>query len=390
MVAEADACASGESAASLWQSSVRSAAFSARILGYPDCKARDVLLLSARLHLDVEIVFPKAQEVTPPKKAGKLQEIADHLTRKTKSLRNGGVDHEDEHRVGLVPNKGWGKRNFEFLHKVLIPGALKSRGGRERRLDGSEIPAGKARIIWIGHASFLLQMGGQNILIDPNWAMWLSVVKRASRPGLTLHQLPPIDLVLITHAHHDHLDVPTLEAISNGQPIFVPKGVGSLVKKRGFGEIRELEKWESVSVGDLEIILTPARHWGARYVHDVHRGFGGYLIKPKSGTTVYHAGDSAYFDGFHEIGSRFEIDVALMPIGAYRPVSGRGVHMNPEEALAAFADTKAKKMVPMHYGTFPLTREPLEEPLDRIMLASSAAGLRHKLAVLEPGQPGIF
>lgn len=337
--------------------------------------------------------------MTSRPKNGPLAKIAETLRHKAAGLRDGdGSDTEHGHRIGLTPSRGWGKRNFEFVHKVLIPQALKTRRGRERRLDESTVPPGKARIIWIGHASFLIQMAGLNILIDPVWALWLGVVKRAHRPGLTLHELPPIDLVLVSHAHHDHLDIPTLEAISEGQPIIVPKGVGSLVKRRGFGEVLEMGKWDTVRVGGLEIIFTPARHWGARYVHDVHRGFGGYLLRQPEAesliggeaTAVYHSGDSAYFDGFHEIGRRHPIDVALIPIGAYRPVSGRGVHMNPEESLAAFRDLNAKKMVPMHYGTYPLTREPLDEPLHRLMLASSAAGLRHRITALEPGEAAVF
>ena len=323
-------------------------------------------------------------------KHGPIRKIAQHIRHKTITLRNGGRCSLDEHQIGLAPSKGWGRRNFEFLHKVLIPHALRRRGGREQRLETAEVPAGRARIFWIGHASFLIQMAGRNILIDPNWAMWLSVVKRARRPGLSLHELPPIDLVLITHAHHDHLDVPTLEAISEGQPIVVPHGVGSLVRRRGFGDIHEVRKWDALDFGDFEVIFTPARHWGARFVHDVHRGFGGFILRPKSGTLVYHSGDSAYFDGFHEIGRRFDIDVALLPIGAYLPVSGRGVHMTPEESLAAFRDLSASKMVPMHYRTFPLTREPLDEPLHRLMLASSAHGVRHKISVLEEGEPAVF
>ncbi len=327
--------------------------------------------------------------MTPRKKVGKLEELAQQLRQKTATLRNGGTNGDD-HNVGLKPNPGWGRRNFEFLHKVLIPRALKARTGRENRLDEANIPPGKARIVWIGHASFLIQTSGKSILVDPNWALWLSIVKRAQRPGLTLHELPPIDLVLITHAHHDHLDVPTLEAIADGQPVVTPEGVGSLLKRRGFGKIHEMKRWDTLVFDELEITFTPAKHWGARYVHDVHRGFGGYMLKAPNEPTIYHAGDSAYFDGFHEIGQRFAIDVALMPIGAYRPVSGRSVHMNPEEALAAFCDLRAKKMVPMHYGTFPLTREPLDEPLDRLMLASSASGLRHKIVVAQPGESLIF
>lgn len=332
--------------------------------------------------------------MSPHRKPNTLSLLAQNLRRKADGWRDGSEDPEHQHRIGLAPGRGWGRRNLEFMHKVLIPQALKATRGQERLLDDAEIPAGRARVVWVGHASFLVQSAGMNILIDPNWATWLGgVVKRAHRPGLTLQALPRIDAVLISHAHHDHLNIKTLRAISDGQPIFVPKGVGQLVSKCGFGEVVEMSRWDTVRLNGLEISFTPARHWGARYVHDVHRGFGGFLLRQpdiEGSTTIYHAGDSAYFDGFHEIGKRHVIDVALMPIGAYRPVSGRGVHMNPEEALAAFRDVGAKKMVPMHYGTFPLTREPLEEPLQRLLLASSASGLRNRISVLEPGETALF
>lgn len=125
-------------------------------------------------------------------------------------------------------------------------------------------------------------------------------------------------------------------------------------------------------------------------VHDVHRGFGGFLIRNESGRTVYHCGDSAYFDGFTRIGEHSAIDLAMLPIGAYDAMSGREVHMNPEEALTAFADLKAGHMVPMHYGTFPLGGEPMDEPLKRLRAASMDRGLDHAVTVLTEGAPVIF
>jgi L-ascorbate metabolism protein UlaG (beta-lactamase superfamily) len=320
-----------------------------------------------------------------------VKQLATHLRKKTAGLRNGGrhEDH-DEHQIGLTPGRGWARRNLEFVQRVLIPATFTKRSGEHLNHDFDPPPADRARVFWIGHASFLIQMGGKNILVDPNWALWLKVVKRMRQPGLKLADLPRIDLICVSHAHHDHLDVPTLRKIADGQPILVPKGVGSLVKRLGFGPVIEMTKWDAADLEGLRVTFTPAKHWGARYVHDIHRGFGGFLFQAPDCPSVYHAGDSAYFPGFHEIGERFPIDVALLPIGAYRPVSGRSVHMNPEEALAAFVDLKAQKMVPMHYGTFPLTREPLDEPLQRLVLRSSADGLRNRIVVLSEGEAGEF
>ena len=327
---------------------------------------------------------------TPAKKTSKLKTLAENLQRKTRSLRNGGLDADNDHQVGLVPSRGWSRRNIEFVGKVLLPGALKRREGQHRSFDSATIPHHHTRVVWIGHASFLIQMGGWNVLVDPNWALWLAVVKRARQPGLAIKDLPRIDLVLVTHAHHDHLHVPSLKTVACGQPVLVPQGVGSLVKRLGFGPVHEMKKWETMEFPGLEVTFTPARHWGARYVHDTHRGFGGFFLRSPDAPSVYHCGDSAYFDGFHEIGRRLAIDVALMPIGAYKPVSGRGVHMTPEEALAAFCDLGAKKMIPMHYRTFALTREPLDEPLQRLLLSASATGLRSRLVVVEEGEPATF
>ena len=399
---EAEARAPGERLRSRARRSRRAAIFWSSLVKPPDCKTAYYLLIpsSSQELTRGPSSFIFSDSVTPRPSKGPISKLTDSLRSKAAGLRDGTGSQDDEHghRIGLSPSRGWGRRNVEFIGKVLIPQAVKLRRGRERSLEAVDVPAGKARVIWIGHASFLVQMAGLNILIDPVWAPWLAVVKRAHCPGLSLHELPRIDLVLISHAHHDHLDVPTLEAVSDGQPIIVPKGVGSLVRRRGFGSVHEMGKWDSLRVGELEVIFTPARHWGARYVHDVHRGFGGYVLRQPevetmtggAATTVYHSGDSAYFDGFHEIGRRFPIEVALIPIGAYRPVSGRGVHMNPEESLAAFRDVGAKRMVPMHYGTYALTREPLDEPLQRLMLASSSTGVRHMIDVLEPGEPRLY
>ncbi len=313
------------------------------------------------------------------------------LLRKTGSLARGGRDRTNDLQVGLLPQKGWSRRNLDFVSKVLLPEILKPRQGESRTPDLSH-PAASCRIqvTWIGHATFLIQTGGTNILIDPNWAQWHAFVKRVRRPGVALDHLPQIDLVLVTHAHFDHLHLRSLKRVANGQPVLVPKGVGRLVQNKGFGEVVEMSPWDTVRFRDLTITFTPSKHWGARMVHDVHRGFGGYLIANACGRTVYHCGDSAYFDGFVEIGRRAEIQLALLPIGAYQAMSGRSVHMNPEEALDAFIDLQAIQMSPMHYGSFPLGGEPMHEPLQRLHEGAKSRGMHRSIAVLTEGHPEIF
>ncbi len=232
---------------------------------------------------------------------------------------------KDGHRVGLRPGKGWLRRNF--FTEVYIPSLFTRRQGRPARP-----------------------------LI---WSLWLKVIKRIRRPGIRIDHLPAIDLVLVTHAHFDHLDRRTLRRVASAQPIVVPRGVGNLVHDLGFDRVHELREWEHLDVGDVTITLTPCHHWGARVLHDRDRGFGGFHLRLGQ-RTVFHCGDSAYFAGFKKIGTRLPVEIALLPIGAYEPPSRREVHMNPEEAVQAFQELGAKYMVPMHYGSFRLSYEPLQ------------------------------
>jgi L-ascorbate metabolism protein UlaG (beta-lactamase superfamily) len=297
------------------------------------------------------------------------------------------VERKGGQRVGLKPGRGWHRRNF--LTEVLIPSLFTKRLGAHLEALFPELRDDQIGITWIGHASFLIQTHGMNLVIDPNWSKWLKVIKRMKHPGIRLHDLPAIDLVLVTHAHFDHLDRKTLREIARDQPIVVPFEVGNLVHDLGFKSVHELHYWESYQHGPLKITLTPCHHWGARVLHDSHRGFGGYLIET-SGRSIFHCGDTAYFDGFKEIGERVKVDLALLPIGAYDPPSAREVHMNPEEAVQAFSDLQANKMIPMHYGSFRLSYEPLDEPLERLSAAATKHSVQDRICVMTEGQPQVF
>ena len=256
---------------------------------------------------------------------------------------------------------------------------------------------GELGLTFIGHASFLLQMGGQNVIIDPNFARWLFVLKRLRQPGVRLRDLPPIDLVLVTHAHFDHLHRPSLRAIvrqtlrRKGQApaIVVPHHVFDLVSDLGFRDVVELEWWNSFKHRGLTVTHVPSRHWGARILKDSHRGYGGYVLRD-SKHSVYHAGDTAYFSGFREIGERLAPELALLPIGAYNPPTFRNVHADPADATRAFLDLNARWMVPMHYGTFRLSHEPMDEPLQLLEKEAKAAGIEDQVVVLEEGVTRFF
>jgi len=256
---------------------------------------------------------------------------------------------------------------------------------------------GELGVTFIGHASFFVQIGGQNVLIDPNFARWLFVLKRLRQPGIYVRDLPPIDLVLVTHAHFDHLHRPSLRAIvqqtrrrqDRPPTIVVPHHVFDLVSDLGFGDVIELDWWNSYRHGNLTVTHVPSRHWGARIIKDSHRGYGGYVLR--SGKhSVYHAGDTAYFSGFREIGRRLSPDLALLPIGAYNPPSFRNVHASPADATRAFLDLNARWMVPMHYGTFRLSHEPMDEPLQLLEKEAEAAGVRDRVLVLQEGVTQFF
>lgn len=293
-----------------------------------------------------------------------------------------------DHHITMKPGDGWHKRNF--LTEVLIPSMFTKRDGRNACPVFPPLGDTDICITWTGHASFLVQTRTASILIDPNWAKWLKVIKRIKHPGIELHDLPNIDLVLVTHAHFDHLDRRTLRAVAAEQPIIVPKNVGNLVHDLGFNHVHELAHWDCIESNGLKITLTPAYHWGARMLHDSHRGFGGFLVE-YNGRTVLHCGDSAYAEAlFRDIGNRSSIELALLPIGAYEAPSKRDVHMNPEQALQAFVELRAQKMIPMHYGTFRLSYEPVTEPPIRLMDRARALGVQDRVHVLTEGQPVVF
>ena len=256
------------------------------------------------------------------------------------------------------------------------------------------VGVGEQAVTFIGHSSFLVQMAGLGVLVDPVFATRLIVLRRQRRAGVRVKDLPAIDAVLLTHAHMDHLNRPSLRAVVRemvrrgrvAPVVVVPNGVADLVGDLGFSKVVELRWWESAEVEGLRVTATPARHWGARMFKDTHRGFGGYVLEARGAESVYHSGDTAYFGGFKEIGWRLAPKIALLPIGAYFPDSYRSVHTSPEEALQGFLDLGAEAMVPMHYNTFKLGREPMEEPLERLLVAAEGAGVLGRVEVLGEGE----
>ncbi len=263
------------------------------------------------------------------------------------------------------------------------------RQGAHRLFRQPTLAEGEVAITWIGHASFLIQFPDLNVLVDPNFANWLFLLKRLRRAGLHLKDLPKADVVLLTHAHFDHFHKPTLRRLPSPRIAVVPWGVADLTRGLGFDRVLELEWWETFTRKGLQVTMTPAKHWGARTLGDHHRGYGGFILEHR-GRRIYHAGDSAYFGGFKEIGARYAPEIALLPIGAYHPEGLRNVHMGPEDALAVFRDLGARWLVPMHYGTFRLSFEDMDEPPARLLELAHRSGLAQHVRVLQEGAPEVF
>ncbi|MFT8718183.1 MBL fold metallo-hydrolase [Acetobacter sp.] len=240
--------------------------------------------------------------------------------------------------------------------------------------------ANRVGVTFIGHCTFLLRLQQPDgrvltILTDPIFSERCSPVsffgpKRFRPPAWRLEDLPPIDIVLISHSHYDHLDLPSLRAIARrDNPVVVtPFGNCEVIRKSGLHRIAERDWWESVRIGDLEITCTPARHFSQRTLKDAGRRlWGGFFLRfPNAPAfpSVFFAGDTAHSPHWKQIHDRLGApDVALLPIGAYAPRSFlRKVHVDPVEAVAAFQQLDAKQAIAMHFGTFPLSKEPLGEP----------------------------
>ena len=232
--------------------------------------------------------------------------------------------------------------------------------------DGSGLvtPA-ELQLTWVGHATYLVQLGGRNALIDPVFAPSLSgVVPRNVAPGVALTDLPEIHVVFITHNHRDHMDAWSLKRLGPSPVYVVPMGLAKWFRGAGLTRVVEMQWWEQREVEGIDVTFVPSQHWSRRGIADENETlWGGYVLE-RGGARVYHSGDTAGFDGFAEIGQRVgAIDAAMLPIGAYAPRwFMKSQHIDPYEAVRAFVDLGAERFVAMHWGTFQLTDEALDEP----------------------------
>jgi L-ascorbate metabolism protein UlaG (beta-lactamase superfamily) len=229
-----------------------------------------------------------------------------------------------------------------------------------------------AVVTFIGHATFLIQTAAGNFLTDPMYSdragpFGLLGPRRVRQPAVRFDDLPPISTVLLSHNHYDHCDRSTLVRLAKRfDPVVItPIGNGALVKSTGLRKVEELDWWQDAKTSTLPLTLTPAHHFSARTPFDRNRALWGGFTIAVAHRRIYFAGDSAYAPFFREVRRRFgPIDLALLPIGAYEPRwFMQAVHMNPAEALQAHLDLEASESIAMHFGTFQLTTEGIDEPI---------------------------
>jgi N-acyl-phosphatidylethanolamine-hydrolysing phospholipase D len=298
------------------------------------------------------------------------------------------ADGRFENSVGPIERAGPSVTFPFFLRR--FAGAFQSRPNAPERIpnDGvwlrdnamSSLPT----VTWVGHATFLVQLGHVTFLTDPIWSDTASPVpflgpRRHVDPGIQLEDLPHIDFVVISHNHYDHLDLATLEDLAardSGTHFYVPLGNAELLRGEGITNVTELDWGEHVDHAAVRVTCLPAQHWSQRRLTDHRRSLWSSWAVTADDRRFYFGGDTGAFEGFAEIGAAIgPFDLAALPIGAYEPTAMmKPFHLNPEEAVDAGRALRARRIVGMHFGTFDLTDEPLGDPPRRFRAAGVQAG----------------
>jgi L-ascorbate metabolism protein UlaG (beta-lactamase superfamily) len=282
----------------------------------------------------------------------------------------------------------WRTITDRYKHQPMmlrVAGRLGRGKGRFRWFDGINPPPRAAKkpdlsqwhsqelaAAWIGHATVLLRIGGKTILTDPvlsnrvglGLGLFTGGPRRHIAPALSIRELPPIDLILISHAHFDHLDRPTLQRLPKHIPVITAHETADLIRDLGFNTVNELKWGEQLAIGELQLTAQQVQHWGARTFYDQYRGFNAYVIEAANRRVLY-AGDTAFCDHFKTVK---KVDLAIFGIGAYDPYIR--AHATPEQAWQMADHVRADWVMPMHHSTFRLSHEPMHEPIERLLIAA--------------------
>ncbi len=239
--------------------------------------------------------------------------------------------------------------------------------------------------VWIGHSTVLIRIGGMTVLTDPVFSNRIGIglglltggPHRLTEPAISIPRLPPLDLILISHAHFDHLDRPSLDKLPKRTPVVTAENTADLIRDLGYRHVTELPWGQSVRLGGLNLTSLEVKHWGARTFYDEHRGYCGYLMQAIR-RRIFYAGDTAYSNTFDHLGG---VDLAIMGIAAYDPwIAG---HATPEQVWEMARQMRATHILPVHHSTFRLSYEPITEPIQRMIQA--AGDQSHRVVVTHVG-----
>jgi L-ascorbate metabolism protein UlaG (beta-lactamase superfamily) len=272
--------------------------------------------------------------------------------------------------LGLADALGRGRGHFRFVD------SLSSRGlpAPRHKPDLADWTSRGTSAVWIGHATILFRIGGLTILTDPVFSSRIGIglgimtagPRRLLAPAVALSALPPVDVVLLSHAHFDHLDRPTLARLPRSSRVVISAGNRDLVDDLGFSALTELAVGKSLELGGVKVTAVPVKHWGARVFHDTHRGFCAYMLE-SGGKRILFGADSAYQEMWRGLGP---VDLCCVGIGAYDPWVA--AHATPEQAAEMARHAGARRVLPMHHSTFKLSHEPVAEPLRRFRAVADA------------------
>jgi L-ascorbate metabolism protein UlaG (beta-lactamase superfamily) len=303
-------------------------------------------------------------------------------------LLNGKFTNEDKDvEAGFTKVLRWQlTRNPQKAEKKADPFRLKVIENKAVSKQGAD------KIVWLGHATFLIQLLGQNLLIDPVFGNLPLIPRKSALPCLPSN-LTNIDHLLISHGHRDHLDKPSIQQVLSNNPavqVLAPLQMQKLIFS--FGKITQYQEagwYQQYQIpGEVDILFLPAKHWHRRGLNDFNEIlWGSFLIRTRQ-ISIYFGGDSAYGEHFTHIRQTVgPVDICILPVGAYKPpFMMQGSHMNPTEAIQAFHDLQGKLLIPMHYGTFDLSDEPIGEPYRLLKQAQQENKIQGKLKLASVGE----